>query len=480
MAIIFFEDIKKTLSDKETFWLNLSILLYIALLPFNAFEFKIIPGSYLQLKFTKIALFFVLVFWLKALMQKKIKIKAEPLLYFFLTLQILANFLSIVSSPNKRESLVLAAAISQYSILIFVLINALRTESLLKSILTVMGTVILVIVGYYLAIYILRKGVFHSRVEFSLLGNKIAHYLNYVLLMFGTGLLYLFFNKRTGRVRIFLFISVVLWLFVTIIPAVKIFQIAMLLFLSLLMIAFKGRRKEVFLFIVLYCIFFAIQFNPVTIKNKISMLRYAVAKTRFTKPLETSEAKPVLLVDSGEENKIKNRWRKTEAKDSFDLRMRGTMTGFFMGCAYLWTGVGVGQTRYFFDRFSEDVRMKAEDERYLPSLPFRSYIFTNRQWIGPDTGIFNIFMNAWAETGIFGFIAIIGILLTTLSKGLRAIPIIRQSKEQLSLSFLLPLFIVLILVHQTIYLWAHPWLWTVIALTFASADIANLNQKKRR
>jgi len=88
-------------------------------------------------------------------------------------------------------------------------------------------------------------------------------------------------------------------------------------------------------------------------------------------------------------------------------------------------------------------------------------------------GIFNIFMNAWAETGALGLIAIAGLLVVVMVRGLAALWRTRRSRVVLPIVVLFPLFLALVLYHQTVYLWVHPWFWSALALTYAAARVAN-------
>lgn len=119
------------------------------------------------------------------------------------------------------------------------------------------------------------------------------------------------------------------------------------------------------------------------------------------------------------------------------------------------------------------MREKSKDPSFLPHLLFRKYISTDEKWTIESSSIFNIFMNAWAETGIFGVVAIAGILFTVIIRGFLGIWKTRCSETGTPLRFLLPLFLAILLAHQTIYLWCHPWLWTIIALTYASSEVSH-------
>ena len=154
---------------------------------------------------------------------------------------------------------------------------------------------------------------------------------------------------------------------------------------------------------------------------------------------------------------------------SLDVRARGLVVGFLMGLRVPFTGVGVGQTSQFFDDVSAQVAEWSADPEFYPDLPLRNYLLTDTRFNLECCGVFNIFMNAWAETGLIGLVAIAGLLSLTGFKGVRGV--LLAGREITSLNFVAALFLALVCYHQVIYMWFHPWLWTVVALTYASADL---------
>ena len=86
--MVFLGNIRKALGDGEDFWLKLSILLYVAVLPFNAFAIHILPGPYFRLNITKVALALVVILGLRSYFKGRSEIKKAYLLYSFLILQI--------------------------------------------------------------------------------------------------------------------------------------------------------------------------------------------------------------------------------------------------------------------------------------------------------------------------------------------------------------------------------------------------------
>jgi len=238
------EDIRKALSDGEDFWLNLSILLYLAVLPFNAFALHILPGPYFRLNLTKAALFLVVVFGLRSYFQGRLEIKKAYLLYSFLILQIFANFLSILNSAHPGESVLLAITVSQYSLVVFILINVIRSEVLLGAALKVMGFVVLIIVIHSLGIYAWNGGEFSTERQPSLLGSKVGHYLAYSLIMFGTGLVYSLFQESKGMEGLF-WVLTGLWMFIIHVNAMKAASIVLFCLVFLLLVTLQKERKKV-------------------------------------------------------------------------------------------------------------------------------------------------------------------------------------------------------------------------------------------
>jgi len=465
MERLFVEDIRKALSNKEDFWLNLSILLYVAVLPFNAFALHILPGPYFRLNVTKAALFLVVVFGLRSYFQGRLEIKKAYLLYSFLIFQVLANFLSILNSPHSHESLLLAITVSQYSILVFILINVFRSESLLKATLRVMGIVVLIIIIHSIGIYLWNGGVFFTREQPSLLGNRIGHYLAYCLLMFGTGLVYSLFTKESKWVNYLLWIFTGLWIWVIYINPMKASHIVLFSFLSLLLVTLQKERKKVLSLIALAIFLLIIQFNVVPITNTYLALQSIFA----------TRDEPVYLEVFSPKNALYYRW--VVGGNSLEVRVRGWLSGLMIGMSHPLTGVGVGQTTYYVDDYSELVRQKTQN--MLPSLPFRNYFISDTAFPPGIISVYNIFLNAWAETGIFGLIGIVGIIFLIIIKGFPVFLAAGRSESMNAFHFLFPLFLSILLYHQVVYLWVHPWFWTIIALAYAATDISDTRSRSK-
>jgi len=117
----------------------------------------------------------------------------------------------------------------------------------------------------------------------------------------------------------------------------------------------------------------------------------------------------------------------------------------------------------------------------VPDLPFREYILTDSIFPPGTISVYNIFFNAWAETGIFVVIAMIGIISSVIIKGVPVFVGARKSEDMNVSKFVLPMLLSILLYHQVIYLWIHPWLWTIIAFTYAAGEFsaASLRNKSK-
>lgn len=519
------------------FWLDIGIFLYIILLPFNAFGFKVPILGYL-VKYTQLALAFVIIVAAWAYTKGTLKIRKARWLYFFLLLQAITQFVSLLNAQNVFSGFDVAMAVAQYSILVFVLINGMRTEKILRTVLVIMGTITAGIsVVAYLQSFITRmRGIdYHPTMSSeALLGLGVPHYLAYLLIMYGAGLAYLFVRRTDNRyLRWLITLAVLIWLEVLLITSVKVAHIVALFFSILLIVTLYGARKRAFALLLACIILFAVRFYVIPIKNTAFAIRHKTTATLVAwqdgvaqalrkspeekpagstgvsvaavvtansspSPVESgspvsqsppspspspapapvsppppsppSPSTPPVVNEYSGENRVRRRWSGTQLSDSKKIRQQGIAVGWLMGAESPWTGVGAGQTGLVFDAFIEKAHTKA---RELPDSSFQRHIFTDEtlQMNFADKGLFNIFMNAWAETGIFGLLAVLGILATVFFKSVVTLWRIRKIPGVYPIRILFPLFLALILYHQTIYLWVHPWLWTIIALTYAAADI---------
>lgn len=174
------------------------------------------------------------------------------------------------------------------------------------------------------------------------------------------------------------------------------------------------------------------------------------------------------------ENRARINWTAGRAGDSVSVRQRGLAVGWLIGRAYPWTGIGPGQLRdkTIFDAFAEQVRVEARTDS---SFPWKRYFFRDEVILADpsDKGIFNIFVNAWAETGVPGLLELLGLLGVVTVQSIRGIVWAWRRRIVAPISVCFPLFLALVLYHQTIYLWVHPWFWTMLALTYAAARVVH-------
>lgn len=142
-----------------------------------------------------------------------------------------------------------------------------------------------------------------------------------------------------------------------------------------------------------------------------------------------------------------------------------------MGMSRPLLGIGVGQSPYHMDTYSEEVWRRLKDPRFFSFVPFRDQLLSQREFTPGIVGNFNIFLNAWAETGLLGILAFIGILVSVLTRVLRAFWKIWGTQRYREIHFLLAIFLALFFFNQLNAFWVHPWLWTGIAIVYALATI---------
>ncbi|MDO8435329.1 MAG: hypothetical protein Q7S89_01465, partial [bacterium] len=197
-------------------------------------------------------------------------------LYFFLALQAYAQFFSLSVAPRLDVGVPVALAVARYSLLVFIIVNVVRSERLLKAILVAMGCVTVVIMAYTYVQYFMHHGDFQPGQQESILGINVAHYLAYALLMNGAGLVYLFLRGEHRRsVWYALVIAIVAWLQMTILHTVKISQVATFGFLVLVFVVAKGVRIKAGLLVITFFVLFFVRFHIITIRNQSAVLRLA-------------------------------------------------------------------------------------------------------------------------------------------------------------------------------------------------------------
>lgn len=568
---------EKIRTVSPTAWLESAVIFYIIALPFNAFGFTIPFVGYL-LKYTEVALLAIIVAAIYAYRQGALTIRKAQWLYGFLLLNAVAQLVSLLNARNPFEGFEVAFAVAQYSVVVFVLVNVVKTEALMRKLLVIMGIVsVLVISATYLQSVLagLHKEDFQPGQNSSILGIDNAHYLAYFLILYGSGLAYLFITRRKTRKRRYLIIlASLVWFNILILAAVKIAVIAALFFLVLLPLLLKGYRLKAFALLGIFLVVFVYHLFAVPIKNyylivahpirpylqattdplrnsvfaiedrvyewrarrQLAALSKEVPIEASTSPEEiamatppsptpmpspvitestslplpprqeplpppppptppppspsapsvpfsvkrevSDEVKKELVDEYSKENRIWRRWTGSQKRDSFKIRQRGLAVAWLMGAESPFTGAGAGQTRpELFDEFTAKVRAKA---RTLDPSSWQNSIFVDEAILvnSADKGIFNIFGNAWAETGLPGLIAIVGILATVFFKGVQTLWRMRKVTGVYPIRILFPMFVAIILYHQTSYLWVHPWLWTIIALTYAAACIEEIPNYK--
>ncbi|GEM_PF-3744803 len=466
-------DVSSCLRDPRRRVINICVLLFALFLPFNAFGFTL-SGFVFQFKATKVLLLLGFVLWMRLVVKKQTKVMRAPGLYFFLGLVALANFTSVLGAADVRQSLILALLMVPYSLLVFFLTNVLRDRHLLRASLACLAVDSFILGVHSLAIYLKNDLVFHTRFQHSIVGNEIAQYLAYALILCGAGLLAVYLREKHAPTRVLLGAGICLWLFVSILPAVKIFHLVTMVFFLLLIFLLPAREKipaGVFFLVFIVCFVFLL--NIVTIRNFFILKRQQTMQAAaLVHPGETgAPSPPDLIVVDTTANAVKNRWAAPMVAGSFEIRARGVLAGIVMGLDHPFLGIGIGETARFFDGYSERVRNKALDENFLPWLPLRERILNKAAMPHSVTSIFNIFINAFAETGLPGFIGLIGLVCVIIGSCVSNLKkaVWLRHKDDYVLPVFFSLFVGLLLGHQTFYLWMHPWLWTVMSITYAAS-----------
>jgi hypothetical protein len=187
-----------------------------------------------------------------------------------------------------------------------------------------------------------------------------------------------------------------------------------------------------------------------------------------------------LLGSLSEENFVQARYLGGNGAKSIQLRVRGMLAAYSMGLRYPLTGVGPGEQMYFFDHFSEVIREMRYRSSILDYTPkkLRRYIVTSDKWTISQSNPNNIFLMAWAETGILGLIALSGILGLIVFKGI-VVLWRHRTDHALTATRICVLSLISLLLFQLINPFIlHPWLWTTLALAYVSSvDIDHGEQK---
>ncbi|OGL82663.1 hypothetical protein A3B32_00145 [Candidatus Uhrbacteria bacterium RIFCSPLOWO2_01_FULL_53_9] len=574
----FVRAIKEAFAERELWLLNASVLLYVALLPFHLAISVPVPVLG-QMRGTEVAALLVTLFAVMAYLRGHVRLQKAFWLYVFLALNVGAQALSVLFAPNGLDSFAPAIAMAQYSVLLFVLIHAFHSESLLKAILVVMGLSVLMVVGHALALFVIQGGVFHTREQPTIIGTEIGNYLGYLLAMFGVGVCYVFCTERTMTWRIISGVVLAGWLYSVIISGVKMSQIAVLALLLMLVLIAKCVRVRAGFALLVYAILFGIQFHIVPIQNQYVLARRAVearvtmvesawreasreigrwsqervrtvalsyrvkekrtqrstmeepvgtpegpgdavAKpapdammppTSLASPVEKTarektspasvvgqppraqetvmeqepiaepEPEPKVLSVRNTENFVQNRWV-DESASSLELRSRGMFAAFYMGLSHPLTGVGPGQQLYFFDHFSEVVRERNYQTRSVMLIPrsLRKYVFSKAKWTISTSNPNNFLLMLWAETGLLGLVAFLGLFFVMGFEALRGWWLIRHKRGPCSLRFILASCVGLILFQLVNPFMLHPWFWTTLALLYASGRAVQTGSWKPR
>ncbi len=158
----FWTILRDALADRRTRWLHATLLAYMALLPFNAFGFTLLPTQRVT-KFTEVALLAVVVSVVIVFWKERWSLRKAHWLYVFLAFQAAVQFASLIGSGHPREGFPVGVAVASYSVLVFILVNALRSIALIRGMLVVMAATTVVIVGHSMFVFFNQDWVFNTR-----------------------------------------------------------------------------------------------------------------------------------------------------------------------------------------------------------------------------------------------------------------------------------------------------------------------------
>ncbi|MBI4135743.1 hypothetical protein HY477_03355, partial [Candidatus Uhrbacteria bacterium] len=262
-------------------WLNASILLYFVLLPFNAFGFTI-PGVGYLLKYTEVALLSVIAVAVYTYRKQAFPIRKAQWLYGFLVLHAIAQFTSLFNVRDLivavNQGLSIAISVASYSVVVFALVNVIRSEDFIRRILVLMGIIAagIAIVMYWYKVSPFRTIEFHpSIVSEAWLGLGVPHYVAYFLVMYGSGVAYLFLHMVKTRGRQVLYgLAVLVWFEALLLTSVKIAHLVELAFLVMVVAVVCGARKKALFLLAAFFIVFAFAFYALPIKNTQLALQY--------------------------------------------------------------------------------------------------------------------------------------------------------------------------------------------------------------
>lgn len=546
---------RDALADRRTRWLHAALLAYVALLPFNAFKFTLFPIQRAT-KFTEVALLAIVILGVITFRREQWSLRKAYWLYAFLLFQAVVQFVSLIGSGHPREGLPIAVAVASYSVLVFILVNTVRSIALIRGMFVVMAMCVVVIVGHSIGVFFAQDWVFNTRMvgQPSILGNEHTHYLAFILILHGIGLVYLACTERHRTWRAFFWIAVALWMYVIVLSASKTAHLSLGFLLILLLIALYKEYGKVLALAALFAGALALQAHIVPVKNAYLAMRHAaavrapqitphtsrtatltqqgvvegieamrqavvfevqrvaaalqpippraerinIATVAVTSPGESppargetvergappqltkpppvsapseSVAAPVYIGEYSEENLFHDRWRGGINLRNSEVRTRGFVAGWYMGMSRPLLGIGAGQSPYHLDTYSEEVRRRLENPRFLSFVPFRDQLLSRSEFPPGIVGNFNIFLNVWAETGLLGILAYAGILFTVLIRVFAAFWKIWGTQRNRALHFYLPMFLALLFFNQLNFFWVHPWFWTATAIIYALATI---------
>ncbi|MBI4142917.1 hypothetical protein HY480_03525, partial [Candidatus Uhrbacteria bacterium] len=283
VGAVVFHDIQETLNDRERRWLHASILLYFTILPFNAFGIPLpvkLPIFGTSVKYTELALLLVILFTMHAFATRRLRIVHAPILSALLLLNAVAQFLAFPIASDRALLLQVGIAVARYSFLVFLLVNVLRSDRLIRAVLSAMGISCLAIIAVTYSKFF-GSAYAHTGQSWLLeitefIGKTTVHVLAYALILFGSGLVYLFVREQRRRwVSIVLFVILALWAQLVFFAFVKVAQVVLFTFLcALILTTIRAQRWRAVLLLGMFVIVSWYRYNLIEIQNTARALMW--------------------------------------------------------------------------------------------------------------------------------------------------------------------------------------------------------------
>jgi len=249
--------ISESISAKNNIWLKngLQRLLFIFLnifvisLPFNsALEWNWLSIARFEIKITMITFLLLFVTWLlHTLLFPRKRGFQEKLFYIFALLYASSQFISLINSPLKSESIKQAIIITCLLMMMIVVSVAMRDKKIAKSILTVIGTLSLIIgvfatINYYVLGNYNRLGSTDSTLGLLDIGGDPFYFGDILLYSIGAVFFVIINLSRNKYLKWLNWPVLLLWLCAIVLTGTKSLVLSVVCFFIVAILLLKGKR----------------------------------------------------------------------------------------------------------------------------------------------------------------------------------------------------------------------------------------------